>query len=62
MLDHLKPDMQELIDLVRQAENYDATLAASQLAGKPINLGTGAADERRRKGERTNSLRAEWNI
>jgi hypothetical protein len=62
MLDQLKPDMQELIDLVRQAENYDATLAASQLAGKPIDLRAGAADERRRKGERINSLRVKWNI
>jgi hypothetical protein len=62
MLHELQPDLRELIDLVRQAENYDATVAARQLAGKPIDLGAGAADERRRKGLRIELLRTKWNI
>lgn len=62
MLDQPRPDPRELIDLVRQAENYDATVAAAQLAGRPIDLGAGAADERHRKGMRIEQLRAKWNI
>jgi hypothetical protein len=62
MLNELQPDLRELIDLVRQAENYDATLAAARLAGRPIELGAGAAEERHRQGLRIDQLRTKWNI
>lgn len=39
MLTELQPDLRELLDLVRAAENYDATFVASQQLGKPIQLG-----------------------
>ena len=42
MLNELQPDLCELIELVRQAENYDATMAASALAGTPIAVGADA--------------------
>ena len=42
MLNELQPDMRELLDLVRKVENFDATVAASQMAGKPINPAPGA--------------------
>lgn len=31
MLNELQPDLRELLDLVRKVENFDATLAASQM-------------------------------
>lgn len=62
MLNELQPDLRELLDLVRQAENYDATIAAAQLAGQPIALGAGAAEERHRKGLRIDQPRAKWDI
>ena len=42
MLNELQPDLRELIELVRQAENYDATMAASALAGTPIAVSADA--------------------
>ncbi|MCL6485664.1 hypothetical protein AKG95_29210 (plasmid) [Janthinobacterium lividum] len=49
MLDELQFDLLELIDLVRQAENYDATMAAAALAGASITVDADAAAERQRK-------------
>ena len=51
MVDQLQPDIRKLITLVRQAEKYDATVAAAQLTGKPVELSAGATDEIRRKGQ-----------
>ena len=62
MLNELQPDLRELIELVRQAENYDATMAASSLAGTPIAAGADAVAERQRKGQRIEQLRGKWNI
>lgn len=62
MLDQLQPDLRELIDLVRAAENYDATMAAAALAGTPIPAGPDAVAERQRKGQRIEQLRGKWNI
>lgn len=52
MLNELQPDLRELIDLVRAAENYDATMAAAALAGASIPAGADAVAERQRKGQR----------
>ena len=49
MLDELQLDLLELIDLVRQAENYDATMAAAAQAGASITVDADAAAERQRK-------------
>ena len=62
MLNELQPDLRELIDLVRVAENYDATMAAAVLAGAPIPAGADAVAERTRKGQRIVQLRGKWNI
>lgn len=62
MLNELQPDLRELIDLVRAAENFDATVSAAMQAGKPISVGEDAQAERRRKGLRIEQLRAKWNI
>jgi hypothetical protein len=62
MLNELQPDLRELIDLVRAAENYDTTMAAAALAGAPISAGLDAVAERARKGQRIEQLRSKWNI
>ncbi|WP_371765588.1 hypothetical protein [Massilia sp.] len=62
MLTELQPDLRELLDLVRAAENYDATLAASQQLGKPIQPGSDSIAERQRKTLRIAQLRAKWDI
>lgn len=62
MLNELQPDMQELIELIRATENHDATIASSQLHGKPIKIGVDAQTERQRKGRRIEQLRSKWNI
>jgi hypothetical protein len=62
MLNELQPDLRELIDLARAAENYDSTMAAAALAGTPIHAGTDVVAERRRKGLRIKQLRGKWNI
>ena len=62
MLNELQPDLRELIDLVRAAENYDATMAAAALAGTPIAAGAEGIAERERKGQRIAQLRGKWNI
>lgn len=56
MLNELQPDLRELIALVRQTENFDATLAAARLAGKPIPVDAVAEAERQRKGLRIQQL------
>jgi hypothetical protein len=61
MLNELQPDLRELIDLVRAAENYDATMAAAALAGTPICAGADAVAERQRNGQRIEQLRGKWN-
>ncbi len=62
MLNELQPDIRELMDLVRQAENFDATMAASRAAGKPIEPQQSAYDERERKTQRIHQIRAKWAI
>lgn len=62
MLNDLQPDLRELIDLVRAAENYDATMAAAALAGNPIPAGADAVAERLRKSRRIEQLRGKWDI
>jgi hypothetical protein len=62
MLNELLPDLRELIDLVRAAENFDATVATARMAGNPIPVGECAQAERQRKGQRIEQLRGKWNI
>lgn len=62
MLTELPPDLRELLDLVRTAENYDATLAASRNLGAPIEPAADAIAERERKTRRIAQLRAKWDI
>ena len=62
MLNELLPDLRELLDLVRQVENYDATVAANMLAGTPIAISDAAAAERKRKELRSVHLRDKWGI
>ena len=62
MLNELLPDLRDLIDLVRDVERYDATLAASRVYGVPIQVGPGSGEERHRKEMRIQELRAKWNI
>lgn len=62
MLNELQPDMRELLDLVRQAENFDATLAASRQVDKPIEPAPEAYAERERRGVRIAYLRNKWGI
>lgn len=60
MLDHLKPDLAEMLDLTAKISNYDATLAAMHMAGQPIEPNDAAHDERRRREQRLNELRSKW--
>lgn len=62
MLNELQPDLRELIDLACKVENFDATLAAWRLAGKPIEPEQSAYAERERRTERILYLRKKWNI
>lgn len=62
MLTELQPDLRELLDLVRTAENYDATLSTSQHMGRAIQPGPDAVAERERKTQRIAQLRAKWDI
>ena len=62
MLNELQPDLRELIGVVREAENYDATMAAAALAGTPIQACADAVAERQRKAQRIQQLRSKWNI
>lgn len=57
MLNELQPDLRELLDLVRKVENFDATLAASQMSGNPIDPAPGAYDQRKRNEPRIVQLR-----
>jgi len=45
MLNELQPDLCELLDLVRKVENFDATMAASQMAGKLMNSASVAYEQ-----------------
>lgn len=60
MLNELQPDLRELLDLVRKVENFDATLAVSQLSGKPITPAPGAYEQRSRNEQRIVQLRDKW--
>lgn len=62
MLNELQPDLRELLDLVRKVENFDATLAVSQLSGKPITPAPDAYEQRRRNEQRIVQLRDKWAI
>lgn len=62
MLNELQPDLRELLDLVRKVENFDATLAASQMSGNPINPAPDAYVERKRNEQRIVQLRHKWAI
>jgi hypothetical protein len=62
MLNELQPDVRELLDLVRKIENFDATLAASQMAGKPISPAPDAYELRKRNEQRIVQLRDKWAI
>lgn len=62
MLDHLQGEIRELLDLVRQAENFDATLATSRNFGRAIEPEQSAYAERERKGQRILHLCAKWHI
>lgn len=62
MLNELQPDLRELLDLVRKLENFDATLAASQLAGKPIEPPPDAYEQCKRNQQRIAQLRDKWAI
>jgi len=62
LLNNLKTDISEMIDLAQKIENYDATLAASQTMGKPIEPGEAAHAERRLRGERLADLRIKWGV
>lgn len=58
MLNELQPDLLELIDLVRAADNYDTTLAAAALASAPIPAGADAVAERAAKASASSSRAA----
>jgi hypothetical protein len=62
MLNELQPDLRELLDLVRKVENFDTTLAVSYMAGKPIEAGQDAYDQRKRNEQRIVYLRDKWAI
>lgn len=62
MLNELQPDLRELLDLVRKVENFDATLAASHMAGKAIEPSQDAYDQRKRHEQRIVQLRDKWAI
>jgi len=57
MLNELQPELRELLDLVRKIENFDATLAASQLAGNAIVPAPEAYEQRKRNEQRIVQLR-----
>lgn len=62
LLDSLKNEITEMIDLAQRIENYDATVAASQMLGKPIEPADAAHVERRCRGERLAELRVKWGV
>jgi hypothetical protein len=62
MLNELQPDVRKLLDLVRKMENFDATLAASRGAGKPIEPAKSALDERKRMELEAMHLREKWSF
>lgn len=55
-------DLPKLLDLVRKVENFDATLAASHMAGKAIEPTQDAYDQRKRHERRIVQLRDKWAI
>ena len=62
MLNELQPDLRELLDLVRKVENFDAKIAASRMAGKPIEPAPDAYEQRQRNEHRIVQLRGKWAI
>ena len=62
MLSELIPDLRELLDLTRKAENFDATLATRQQLGQPIEPTADARTERARMSERIVQLKIKWGI
>lgn len=62
MLNELQPDLRELFDLVHKVENFDATLAASRLADKPIDPTPDAYEQRKRNEQRIIQLRIKWGV
>jgi hypothetical protein len=62
MLNELQPDLRELIQLVREIENFDATITAARNAGKPIEPQQPALEERQRKGHRIVELQTKWGL
>jgi hypothetical protein len=62
MLNYLQCDIRKLLDLVRRMENFDATIAASQAAGKAIQPEQSALDERKRMEREALHLREKWAI
>ncbi|QBE64923.1 hypothetical protein [Pseudoduganella lutea] len=62
LLDYLKADIAEMIELSQKIENYDATLAASHSMGSPITPADAAHAERSQRGRRLAELRDKWGV
>jgi hypothetical protein len=62
MLNNIQADLRELLELVRDVASYDATLAASQIAGNSIQPGEAAFSERARKAARIGQLKQKYDL
>jgi hypothetical protein len=62
MLNFLQADIREMLDLAQRIENFDATLAAANAAGKPIEPTPEGYDKRKQNGLRLIELRSKWAV
>ena len=62
MLNFLQPDIREMLDLTQRIENFDATLAAANAAGKPIEPTPEGHAKRKQNELRLIELRSKWAV
>jgi hypothetical protein len=62
MLNSIQADIREMLDLAKRIENFDATLAAANAAGQPIEPTPDAYDTRKHRERRLLELRSKWDV
>ncbi|RYF46548.1 MAG: hypothetical protein EOO38_13900 [Cytophagaceae bacterium] len=62
MLNSIQADIREMLDLAKRIENFDATLAAANVAGQPIEPTPDSYDTRKHHERRLIELRSKWDV